>query len=133
MLLHALVLIGALEDRASTHVSKAILTITQTSSSRDAGGAVTNTFTVENTGAQNGAQATAVIRNVAITGDRTQIFHVVNDGCSGSSLENGESCTVSVVFHPRSAREPQTAALVVYPYDDGIDSDGVFVAVSDAP
>lgn len=132
MLLHALVLIGALEDHTSSRVSKSTITITQTSSTRSPGGTVTNTFTVENAGAQSGAPSTVVIRNVAITGDPTQAFHVVSDGCSGTALESGEDCTVSVAFHVRTAQEPQTAALVVNPYDDGTGSDGVFVAVSDS-
>lgn len=132
MLLHAIILASAVEDRSfRPRLEKTTIAVTQTYAVRSADSIVTKTFVVENEGPPSGGAADVVIREVAISGDALRTFHVLDDGCSDTDLATGESCTVRITFHARTAGEPRTATLIVSSYDEGRTSDGISVALSD--
>jgi hypothetical protein len=55
----------------------------------------TKSATISNTG-----EGTLEITGVELPASSKSNFSIVTDGCTGTSLSAGQSCTVSVVFHP---------------------------------
>src|SRR6185369_3904920 len=70
--------------------------------------------TVTNTGEKK-----LYINSVAISGDEKQDFAVVQDTCTGATIETNKSCIIDVRFTP-SATERRNGAIIVT--DNALDS-----------
>lgn len=61
---------------------------------------------------ENHSPAPVAISSVSITGSNSADFSAISDGCSGQTVQPGQSCTLQVQFHPATSG-PKSAILVV--------------------
>jgi hypothetical protein len=57
--------------------------------------------------------ATTLVESASVSGPDAANFQIVSDGCSGTQLENGKSCSIEVGFESLGVAGARTASLVL--------------------